>query len=166
MRIVCPGSSSQILPEVPVSANKRGNPVHSNKSGRRSRVAERDRKTKITQVSEAKKLWDKKRGLTYVYVGNLECTITQKRLKEFFQDCGKVTRITIRCSRGQGCVAVAIPEQARTERDRLYATVEFSDSKATRNALAYNGKVLDGCKVIVSASVLDLPECEQVINSK
>jgi hypothetical protein len=80
----------------------------------------------------------------------LESSITQELLNSTFSPCGSISRIQIRCSRGQAVtVGVAVPKDVRTARDRQYATIEFKDAKAARNALRLNGKVLDGCQLVV-----------------
>lgn len=86
----------------------------------------------------------------------LEPTITEEQLRDRFSPCGPILRIIIRCSRGQPIKA--LPEGMQPEilfgpRDRKYASIEFSDSRAYLEALQLDGQILDGAKMIVSAFV-------------
>ena len=113
----------------------------------------------------------KPRIFAHVYVGNvssrpgavprhaltlllqLESTITEKKLRDHFRECGAIRRTTLRVSRGQAInVGVAIPASARTMRDRKYATVEFNHYTSTIPALRLNGSVLDGSRIVVCPS--------------
>jgi len=76
--------------------------------------------------------------------------ISKEDLETLFKDCGVVSCIQIRCSRGQAVnKGVAVPTAVRTERDRQYATVEFRDPKAVLNAVKKNGTILKGCQLLV-----------------
>lgn len=76
--------------------------------------------------------------------------IRKEDLAAFFKHCGPVACIQVRCSRGQAVNAgVAVPKGLRTGRDRQYATVEFSDSKAVLKAIKKNGSLLKGCPLVV-----------------
>jgi len=101
----------------------------------------------------------------FVYVGNIDPIISKEDLEAFFESCGPVSCIQIRCSRGQAInKGVAVPKSVRTERDRQYATVEFSDSNAVLQAVQKNGKKLKGCRLVVSVSPADLPEVKDILN--
>jgi RNA recognition motif-containing protein len=76
--------------------------------------------------------------------------ITKEDLEAFFTSCGPVACIQVRCSRGQAVNrGVAVPRRVFTSRDRQYATVEFSDSKAVQKAIKKNGSKLKGCPLVV-----------------
>ncbi|PFH51459.1 hypothetical protein AMATHDRAFT_40218 [Amanita thiersii Skay4041] len=102
--------------------------------------------------------------LSFVYVGNLDSSISEKRLEEYFALCGKVTRVQVRCSRGQAVnIGVPVPHDVRTRRDSQYASIEFKDHKAVVRALGLDGTMLDGCKLVVSLSVAKLPEAQDIV---
>lgn len=44
---------------------------------------------------------------------------------------------------------LAVPKEVLGPRDRQYASMEFMNSKSARKALAYHGKVLEGCQLVV-----------------
>ena len=78
--------------------------------------------------------------------------IRKEDLEAFFESCGPVSCIQFRCSRGQAINrGIAVPKAVRTVRDRQYATVEFSDSKAVLQAVQKNGEKLKGCRLVVRA---------------
>lgn len=90
----------------------------------------------------------------------LESTITEKKLRDHFRECGAIRRTTLRVSRGQAInVGVAIPASARTTRDRKYATVEFDHYTSTIVALRLNGSVLDGSRIVVRPPFSISSEC-------
>lgn len=137
-------------------------------------------------------------GYSYVYVGNVSVSlslcltnphpyqqidpiISTKDLEAFFKPCGPVACIQVRCSRGQAITRnMPVPSNVRTSRDRQYATVEFSDSKAVQKAILKNGSRLKGCRLVVcvqlyrsfelliipaqvSVSAADLPEVKDIL---
>jgi len=103
----------------------------------------------------------------FVYVGNLQSTITTSLLENFFKFCGQIKRTIIRCSRGQAILSgLAVPREVLGPRDRQYASIEFIDPQSARKALECNGMVLDGCQLVVSASPTDLPECQEIVQDK
>ncbi|KJA30013.1 hypothetical protein HYPSUDRAFT_251267 [Hypholoma sublateritium FD-334 SS-4] len=123
------------------------------------------------KAEKQKKTQEIKQGATrsgkpifaHVYVGNLESTITEKKLRDHFRGCGAIRRTTLRVSRGQAInVGVAIPASARTTRDRKYATVEFDHYTSTIPALKLNGSELDGSRIVVAAAAGDLPEVADI----
>jgi len=144
------------------------------KPGRR-RAGPRGSEVKRDAAKDAAKKHHKKEVLSktnrteysFVYVGNIDPTITERQLQEFFSACGKVCRIQLRCSRGQAItIGVAVPEGIRTNRDRQYASIEFEDYRGARNALRLNGEVLDGCELVVSITPTDLPEVQDIVDSR
>ena len=72
-----------------------------------------------------------------VYVGNLNYTITQDDLREFFTPCGNVTD-------------VSIPVDRDTRRARGFAFVEFEENEAIKAAMELTGTTLKGRAVNVS----------------
>jgi len=144
------------------------------KPGRR-RAGPRGNEVKRDAAKDAAKKHHKKEALSktnrteysFVYVGNIDPTITGRRLQDFFSTCGKVCRVQLRCSRGQAItIGVAVPEDIRTKRDRQYASIEFEDYRGARNALRLNGEVLDGCELVVSITPTDLPEVQDIVNTR
>ncbi|KDR83803.1 hypothetical protein GALMADRAFT_236194 [Galerina marginata CBS 339.88] len=175
MRIVCPGSTSQLSSESPPAPSniKRANAAHTNNPGKRVRVTHDQRNVRISHVQDAKKKNDIKqkvqaRGkhneINFVFVGNLQSHITEQRLASFFSDCGHITQVIIRCSQGQP-VTIAVPKDARSDRDLQYATIQFHDPHSVRKAIAYHGKDLDGCQLVVSMSAADLPEVSEIVRT-
>ncbi|KAJ2931687.1 hypothetical protein H1R20_g5423, partial [Candolleomyces eurysporus] len=103
----------------------------------------------------------------FIYVGNLQANITEKRLHGIFRKFGTVTRIEIRRSGGQAVtVGVAIPEEVKGSKDRFYATIEFSERSSAKSALRLNGKQLDDAALVVSLSPVDLPEMRDIVKSR
>ncbi len=108
-------------------------------------------------------VWD------FVYVGNVSTGVfqggflfnpqfeqinpaaTYDQLKQLFEPCGTVTRIQLRCSRGQAVtIGRAVKPELRNSRNRQYATIEFARSSSARKALKLDGTTLNGCKLVVS----------------
>ncbi|KAF8913843.1 hypothetical protein CPB84DRAFT_1757695 [Gymnopilus junonius] len=176
MRFACPASTSLGLSGANTHSNVPTNHGLRN-NHRRTRLMEKERNIKVTQAAEAKKKREKRQQaqdraeartaeMNYVFVGNIESSITQDRLRDFFLPCGQVTRVIVRCSRGQAITAgIAVPLAVRSERDRQYATVEFTDCESAGKALKYHGRVLDGCQLLVTASPSNLPEVHEIVNS-
>ncbi|KAF8640109.1 hypothetical protein AX17_001345 [Amanita inopinata Kibby_2008] len=142
-----------------------------NKRGRLSRA--RGMEIKQSAVKEAAKKYQKRETLSktnrsdysFVFVGNVDSSITVQRIEEYFSQCGKVFRVLLRCSRGRP-IGVAQPDAGLTTRDRLYASVEFKDYRGARNAMRLNGTKLDGRKLVVSITPTDLPEVQDIVNSR
>ncbi|KAL0949766.1 hypothetical protein HGRIS_009805 [Hohenbuehelia grisea] len=97
--------------------------------------------------------------LRWVYVANLNPVVTEADLVSMFGVCGKITRVQLRLGAGCGVnPGVAIPQEIRGKRDRLYATVDFSDATSVPKALKKAGEMLHGLPVIVTPQANDLPE--------
>ncbi|KAF9462583.1 hypothetical protein BDZ94DRAFT_1309482 [Collybia nuda] len=161
----------------------KGGPNHAGEHGTHKKISKPDRRpkrartlqrtTKHESVTRAKKREKAKIHVkktitenvySFVYVGNLESSITREMLYSTFSTCGTILRIQIRCSRGQAITTgVPVPEGVRTLRDRQYATIEFKDAKASTNALRFNGTVLEGCRIMVTVSAAELPEVQDII---
>merc|ERR1719266_3135348 len=60
-----------------------------------------------------------------IYVGNVDYSTSPEELKEFFQSCGIVNRITILCDKWTG-------------QPKGYAYIEFKDQDAVVNAMILN----------------------------
>ncbi|PSR73682.1 hypothetical protein PHLCEN_2v10601 [Hermanssonia centrifuga] len=95
-------------------------------------------------------------GLKYVFVGNLPTDINEGQLREVFAQFGTIVRVVIRLS--GGCVLYptagkggCLPE------NRLYASVQFTESNAAREALNMTGVEVRGRSILVVRHVLDLP---------
>lgn len=66
-----------------------------------------------------------------IYVGNVDYTTSPEELREFFQSCGIVNRITILCDRWSG-------------HPKGYAYIEFKDQDAVVNAMILNETTFKG----------------------
>jgi len=100
----------------------------------------------------------------------LDRFVTDGVLREHFRGCGRVSEISIRCSRGVAAkydlrgVSKTIQLQ-----DRVYATVEFSNgSSAVPKALKLNGTRLRDrrYKIIVCLNAYELPEGQRLRKRK
>ncbi|KAG5639001.1 hypothetical protein H0H81_007909 [Sphagnurus paluster] len=108
-----------------------------------------------------------RRNYPFIYVGNLKSSITAERLRSLFASCGRIFNVSIRCSRGQAVtVGVPVPEDLLTTRDRQYASVEFCDLEGAKLALRMNGKLVDGLEIVVCSSPADLPEVQDIVNTR
>ncbi|KAG9219531.1 hypothetical protein CCMSSC00406_0009770 [Pleurotus cornucopiae] len=106
-------------------------------------------------------IWD------FVYVGNINPAATYDQLRQLFEPCGTVTRIQLRCSRGQAVtIGRAVKPDLRNSRNRQYATVEFARSSSARKALKLDGTSLNGCKLVVTVSPADLPEVQEILDAR
>ncbi|KAL4263715.1 RRM domain-containing protein [Pleurotus pulmonarius] len=106
-------------------------------------------------------VWD------FVYVGNINPAATYDQLKQLFEPCGTVTRIQLRCSRGQAVtIGRAVKPELRNSRNRQYATIEFARSSSARKALKLDGTTLNGCKLVVTVSPADLPEVQEILDAR
>ncbi|KAF9006440.1 hypothetical protein BDQ17DRAFT_1351746 [Cyathus striatus] len=164
-------------------------PLHApGPSGRHPKVKEHDRKRmnpsarihRMDRVANSKRKFDKKAFLnqkqadqlkeiefTYVFIGNITPGTPSEDIRQFFSSCGEVTKVTIRCSRGQGVTAtVLIPDELRRPRDTQYATVEFTHSRSAMFAMRLNGRLLNGYPVVVCASPADLPEVQDMVQTR
>ncbi|OSC98754.1 hypothetical protein PYCCODRAFT_1439069 [Trametes coccinea BRFM310] len=104
---------------------------------------------------------------SFVFVGNLSSCVTEAQLEALFKQCGSIRRILIRATSG-----VCVPTNnlkrgflgyGGVEHGVHYATVEFWMPAEARKALTLTGSVLEGRKILVSLSVLDLPEMSNII---
>ncbi|KAJ3484506.1 hypothetical protein NLJ89_g11974 [Agrocybe chaxingu] len=177
MRIVCPGSTAQIIPGGPSVHPQADKP-------KRRNGKEREREAKLEQVEQNKKKFDKtrkvklhiaKHGTTrrkpvvvnHVFVGNLQSHITASDLEKHFQHFGTIQDITIRCSRGQAiCSGLALPTAASSENDRQYASIQFKEPKSAIKALSYHGRMLLGCTLAVALSPAEMPEVADIVDKR
>jgi len=102
---------------------------------------------------------------TYVYVGNVQPTVTESVLEKLFFKCGKISRIQIRCSQGRA-VTIGQPIPNCSSMDRQYATVEFDCTRAVTKALKLNGIVLHGEKLKVCVDPTHLPEVKAIVRKQ
>lgn len=72
-----------------------------------------------------------------IYVSNLNYSITQDELRDFFSACGEVTD-------------VSIPVDRETRRPRGFAFVEFKDPSDIQAAMDLAGQTLKGRTVNIS----------------
>ncbi|KAF8897478.1 hypothetical protein BD779DRAFT_1667452 [Infundibulicybe gibba] len=171
MRFACPTSVSNIDVTAPMCPNV-GKPTNRGNDAptvHRKFKAERAQRRKRTRPPVAPKQDAVQMALEYsfVYVGNIDPSISQAQLETLFGQCGTITRIQRRCSRGQAVTfGVAVPAEVRTSRDRQYATVEFLEPKAAWKALKLDGYVMDGYKLVVSVSPADLPEVQDIVTAR
>ncbi|KAI0921492.1 hypothetical protein AcV5_000932 [Taiwanofungus camphoratus] len=101
----------------------------------------------------------KQQPWSFVFVGNLDGSITPQMLEDTFKVFGTISRIQLRASMGAGVTM----KPARRTPGRQYASVEFSDTSAARRALAFNGQILNGVKLVVCLSAADLPETRDIV---
>jgi len=142
----------------------------SRKSHKKDGNSKRKRSTvdhkKLEEVRNAKARAahkEKKPEYSFIFVGNLEPTVTEKKLAKIFQHCGNILRIQIRCSGGRAITkGQAIKAEIRTHRDRQHASIEFSTAGARRRALRLDGTIVHGTPIIVSLSTIDLPEVRDI----
>lgn len=84
----------------------------------------------------------------------LQATITESRLAAIFQrKCGgRVASLELRRSGGQAVTkGHKIPNDMRSPRDVLYASIQFEKHESAKRALLYHGAMLDQAPLIVSA---------------
>ena len=73
-----------------------------------------------------------------IYVGNIPYNATEDQLREFFEQCGKVSRVHLVMDRDTG-------------RPRGFAFVEMEDDGEGQTAIeSLNGKQLDGRSLVVN----------------
>ncbi|CAA7259707.1 unnamed protein product [Cyclocybe aegerita] len=177
MRIVCPGSTAQIIPGGPSVPPPADRP-------KRRHGKERERDAKLEQVEQNKKKFDKtrkvklhiaKHGTTrrqpvivkHVFVGNLQSHITPSDLEKHFQHFGIIKDIIIRCSRGQAVPSgLVLPTAASSKNDRQYASIEFKEPKSAIKALSYHGRMLLGCTLAVALSPAEMPEVVDIVDKR
>ncbi|KAF8076321.1 hypothetical protein FPV67DRAFT_1471300 [Lyophyllum atratum] len=147
---------------------------------KRGAIHQHKREDKLHAVQEAKKKVamktnaDKGRPqvkvqhtLPFVYVGNLQSSITEERLRAMFAPCGSICRIGIRCSRGQAVtIGVPVPASLLTSRDRQYASIEFHNLEAAKLALRLNGARVDGLEIVVTSTPANLPEVQDIVRTR
>ncbi|KZT12943.1 uncharacterized protein LAESUDRAFT_808443 [Laetiporus sulphureus 93-53] len=124
-------------------------------------------KKKKSQVREVPKhQWLRRHEWSYIFVGNLNSSVSEEMLKTVFEPYGEVYRIQIRASAG---VPSAVPlPNVSSAADQQYASVEFRDITAARRALCANGQIIPGTKVkmTVSLSIDDLPETQKILEER
>ncbi|KAI9001252.1 hypothetical protein BD414DRAFT_474097 [Trametes punicea] len=106
---------------------------------------------------------------SFVFVGNLSSSVTEQELEALFERCGKIRRIQIRASSGV-CVPTANLKSSffgynKVEPGVHYATVEYMTPAEARKALELSGTELHGRNILVSLSVVDLPETSNIVKS-
>ena len=72
-----------------------------------------------------------------------------EKVADLFKKIGPVEQTIIRCSGGLFVSRTAVPNKVLSDRDHHYATVKYLDPKSARKALALNGIILDGRKLVV-----------------
>ncbi|KAF8165403.1 hypothetical protein B0H34DRAFT_793797 [Crassisporium funariophilum] len=175
MRFACPTASYSFIQQPSTGSqahSHKPNPAKG-KNPKRTRVDPQDprqaRAKDAAKKNEKKtKAHFRKAGVdpSHVFVGDVEPSITPQQLETFFKTCGTVSKVDIRCSRGQAItVGLAVPLAVRGPRDRQYAIVHFKEPSSARKALALNGSAIDGCKLVVCASAADLPEVQDIVLS-
>jgi RNA recognition motif-containing protein len=66
-----------------------------------------------------------------IYIGNVDYGATEEDLKEAFQSCGEIARVTI-------------IKNMRTGHSKGVAFIEFMDKSSVDIAMGYNGKEVRG----------------------
>ncbi|KAJ8508409.1 hypothetical protein ONZ45_g9317 [Pleurotus djamor] len=139
--------------------------VRSSKVGISKEMSIHMAKKKLSIKDEGVRKKIRKSAWSYVYVGNVDPSVTYEQMKNHFDKCGTIIRIQFRCSRGQAVtIGQAIEPSQQTSRDRQYATIEFTRSAAVLSALQLNGSTLNGSKLVVTITPADLPEVEDILN--
>ncbi len=72
-----------------------------------------------------------------VYVGNLEYSVSETDLREFFKNCGKI-------------ISIRIPDDYQTRRKKGYAFITFDSEAAAKQAKRHSGMLLYNRKIKVS----------------
>jgi len=84
---------------------------------------------------------------SFVWVGNLNATITEAMLRSAFRACGTIARV-----------------QLRGMNEHHYASIEFLEQSSPKRAVdTLHGKMLGSVKMVVCYSVADLPETQESI---
>jgi RNA recognition motif-containing protein len=72
-----------------------------------------------------------------IYVGNLEYSVTEEDLREFFKGCGKI-------------ISIRIPDDYQTRRKKGYAFITFESEAAAKQAKRHSGMLLYNRKIKIS----------------
>ncbi|KAH9853703.1 hypothetical protein C2E23DRAFT_820260 [Lenzites betulinus] len=107
---------------------------------------------------------------SFVYVGNLSSEVNEAQVEAFFAPCGPVRRVLIRASGGI-CVPTANLKGGflgfgGVQPGVHYATVEFSNGTAARDAVELDGAEFYGREIVVSFSAADLPELSSAVETR
>ncbi|KAG0709565.1 hypothetical protein DFH29DRAFT_992980 [Suillus ampliporus] len=118
-----------------------------------------------------KNLKQRRRDPPHVFVGNLDKTVGEDTIQEYFSQCGKILTVEIRCSGGLA-MTTGRPDPAyiREHSVRQYAMIAFIDASAANKALELNGSYLgvDGqsSELVVTRSAGDLPEVVEKVQQR
>ncbi|KAL0070823.1 Embryonic polyadenylate-binding protein 2-A [Marasmius tenuissimus] len=111
----------------------------------------------IKQAHKVAAKRERHNSLPYVWVGNLDLTITEAKMEELFATCGKIHRVSLR----RAGAWTAKPHEATQ-----YACVEFRTYTGKANALKLHGYMHDSKRrLIVCIHPTGLPEFEQTVQS-
>ncbi|PCH41387.1 hypothetical protein WOLCODRAFT_163046 [Wolfiporia cocos MD-104 SS10] len=122
----------------------------------RERVRMARKQERVRSASDGKRT----ANYSFVFVGNLDRSISREVLEQHFRRCGQLYRVTIRTAGGSPDARV--PAHANGTADRLYASVEFRDAQAAARALKFDGATIRERKIVVSLNAADLPEIKGV----
>ncbi|CDO74014.1 hypothetical protein BN946_scf185043.g63 [Trametes cinnabarina] len=162
-----PAAMDVEVEEQPVA--KRDNGKGKTRTHQRMDVGQKEKLRMAKKKAEIKVHRPPQAQWSFVFVGNVNSSVTEAQLEALFQQCGTVRRILIRASSG-----ICVPT-TNLKRGFLgfggvqpgvhYATVEYWTPAEARRALELNGTVLEGRSLVVSLSAIDLPEMREVITS-
>ncbi|KAG1753971.1 uncharacterized protein EDB91DRAFT_428035 [Suillus paluster] len=113
----------------------------------------------------------RRREPMHVFVGNLNKTVDEDTIQEYFNHCGKILSVEIRCSGGLA-MTTGRPDPAyiREHSVRQYAMVTFVDASAANKALELNGFRLgegdQSSELVVTRSAADLPEVIEKVQQR
>ncbi|KAI0334707.1 hypothetical protein GY45DRAFT_1241717 [Cubamyces sp. BRFM 1775] len=131
-------------------------------------IGEKEKLRMAKKKAEVKAARQPQPEWSFVYVGNLSSTVTEEQVAALFAPCGAIRRIVIRASTG-----ICVPTNnlkkkgffgfGGVEHGVHYATVEFMTPAEARRALELDGTELGGRNILVSLSIVDLPETSNII---
>ncbi|KAF9569045.1 hypothetical protein CPC08DRAFT_746024 [Agrocybe pediades] len=169
MRFACPSTSAVTITESSTSTKAKSSKQHDLDRKSRSSIRPLQRQTRISDAKEAMKREVRQQRakpksfiLNYVFVGNLLPSINESHIRKHFRHCGQIVHVSIRCSRGRP-INAALPG---SEKDRHYASVEFTSTRSAKKALILDRTHLEGCKIVVSSSAADLPEVKDMVQER
>ncbi|OCH94240.1 hypothetical protein OBBRIDRAFT_823551 [Obba rivulosa] len=110
-------------------------------------TTQRERVRMAAKRDKVKRQAGLKPGLwSFIFVGNLDPSITEPMIRKAFKSCGTIARIQLRMGAGH------------------YASVEFYEQGAPKKAVdTLDGTMLGGVKMVVCYSAADLPEVKATL---
>ena len=100
------------------------------------------------QENPTEPVTDNKSDECSIWIGNVDWSVKKEKLEEFFSCCGSIKRCTI-------------PSDHWTHKPKGYAYIEFEEKDAVRNALSFDGHLLNGRNIKVTQKK-DIPHVRSV----